>query len=62
MHTILPFLLAMVVVVVLLEMWAARLKIAYPILLVVAGLLLGFIPGLPMVRIHPDLIFFIFLP
>lgn len=62
MHTILPFLLAMVVVIVLLEMWAARLKIAYPILLVVAGLLIGFIPGLPMVRINPDLIFFIFLP
>jgi Na+/H+ antiporter len=62
MHTILPFLLAMIAVIVLLELWAARLKIAYPILLVVGGLLLGFIPGLPMVRINPDLIFFIFLP
>src|SRR6201991_4226870 len=62
MHTILPFLLAMVAAVVLLEMWATKLKIAYPILLVVAGLLLGFVPGLPMVRINPDLIFFIFLP
>ncbi len=62
MHTILPFLLAMVAAVVLLEMWAAKLKIAYPILLVVAGLLISFIPGLPMVKINPDLIFFIFLP
>jgi Na+/H+ antiporter len=62
MHTILPFLLAMVAAVVLLEMWAAKLKIAYPILLVVAGLLVSFIPGLPAVRIKPDLIFFIFLP
>ena len=62
MHTNLPYFLAMIVVIVLLEMWATKLKIAYPILLVVAGLLLGFIPGLPMVRIHPDLIFFIFLP
>jgi Na+/H+ antiporter len=62
MHTILPFLLAMIAVIVLLELWAARLKIAYPILLVVGGLALGFIPGLPMVRINPDLIFFIFLP
>jgi len=52
----------MVAAVVLLEMWAAKLKVAYPILLVVAGLLLGFIPGLPRVRINPDLIFFIFLP
>src|SRR6187549_1330867 len=62
MHTILPFLLAMIAAVVLLEMWAAKLKIAYPILLVVAGLLISFIPGLPRVRINPDLIFFIFLP
>jgi len=62
MHTILPFLLAMIAAIVLLEMWAAKLKIAYPILLVVAGLLISFIPGLPAVRINPDLIFFIFLP
>ncbi|WP_295790798.1 Na+/H+ antiporter [Mucilaginibacter sp.] len=62
MHTILPFLLATVAAVVLLEMWATKLKIAYPILLVVAGLLVSFIPGLPAVRINPDLIFFIFLP
>lgn len=62
MHTILPFLLAMIAAIVLLNMWATKLKIAYPILLVVAGLLISFIPGLPIVRIDPDLIFFIFLP
>lgn len=62
MHNTLPFLLAMIAAVVLLEMWATRLKIAYPILLVVAGLLVSFIPGLPVVKIDPDLIFFIFLP
>jgi NhaP-type Na+/H+ or K+/H+ antiporter len=62
MHTILPFLLAMIAAVVLLEMWATKLRVAYPILLVVAGLLVSFIPGLPAVRINPDLIFFIFLP
>ena len=62
MHTILPFLLAMIAAVVLLEMWAVKLRIAYPILLVVAGLLISFIPGLPRVRVNPDLIFFIFLP
>lgn len=62
MHTILPFLLAMVAAIVLLNMWAARLKIAYPILLVVFGLLVSFVPGLPAVKINPDLIFFIFLP
>jgi len=62
MHTILPFLLAMIAVIVLLNMWATRLKIAYPILLVVGGLFISFIPGLPAVKIDPDLIFFIFLP
>ncbi|MES2628024.1 MAG: Na+/H+ antiporter, partial [Bacteroidota bacterium] len=62
MHTILPFLLAMVAAVVLLEMWATKLKVAYPILLVIGGLLLSFIPGLPAVRIDPNMIFFIFLP
>ncbi|MFC7524161.1 cation:proton antiporter [Parapedobacter sp. GCM10030251] len=62
MHTLLPFLLAMVALIVLLNMLAKKLEIAYPILLVVAGLLISFIPGLPMVKIDPDLIFFIFLP
>ncbi|MDR6782839.1 Na+/H+ antiporter [Pedobacter africanus] len=62
MHTILPFLLLMIAAIVLLEIWADKLKIAYPILLVVAGLVISFIPGLPVIKINPDLIFFIFLP
>ncbi|KQB98643.1 Na+/H+ antiporter [Pedobacter sp. Hv1] len=62
MHSILPFLLAMVAAIVLLQMLATKLRVAYPILLVVAGLLVSFIPGLPVVKINPDLIFFIFLP
>lgn len=62
MHTLLPFLLAMIAAIVLLNMWATKLKIAYPILLVIAGLLISFIPGLPVVKINPNLIFFIFLP
>ncbi|PSK87436.1 Na+/H+ antiporter [Taibaiella chishuiensis] len=62
MHTILPFFLAMIAAIVLLGMLAKKLKVAYPILLVVAGLLVSFIPGLPAVKINPDLIFFLFLP
>lgn len=57
MHSLLPFLLAMVAVIVVLNMFAAKLKIAYPILLVVGGLIISFIPGLPVIRIDPDLIF-----
>lgn len=62
MHTILPFILVMVLVIVILTIWANKLKIAYPILLVLAGLAISFIPGLPLIKIDPDLIFFIFLP
>jgi CPA1 family monovalent cation:H+ antiporter len=36
--------------------------VAYPVLLVVAGLLISFLPGLPVLHIDPELIFIIFLP
>jgi monovalent cation/hydrogen antiporter len=62
MHQQLPFMLALVAAIVLIEMLADKLRIAYPILLVVAGLLIGFIPALPKVQVDPDMIFFIFLP
>ncbi len=62
LHELLPFGLIMVFIIVLLNIWATKLKIAYPILLVLAGLGISFIPGLPVIRIDPDMIFFIFLP
>lgn len=62
MHTILPFLIGMIAVIVLLNLIAVKLRVAYPILLVLGGLGISFIPGLPAVKIDPDLIFFIFLP
>src|SRR5689334_12509442 len=62
MHQQLPFLLALIAAIVLIEMLATRLRIAYPVLLVVCGLMIGFIPGLPTVQVDPNLIFFIFLP
>lgn len=43
-------------------MLANRIKVAYPVLLVVAGLLISFLPGLPVLHINPELIFIIFLP
>jgi len=54
--------LALVVAIVLLIMLANKIKVAYPILLIVAGLAIGFIPGVPMLHIEPELIFIIFLP
>jgi len=57
-----PFYLVMVVVIVLLIMLANKLKVAYPVLLVVAGLLISFIPGVPVLHIDHEMIFVIFLP
>jgi len=39
-----------------------RVDLPYPIPLVLGGLVLGFIPGLPRVRLEPDLVLVIFLP
>ncbi len=41
---------------------ARRLLVPYPILLVLGGLVLGFIPGVPPLTPDPDIIFFVFLP
>jgi CPA1 family monovalent cation:H+ antiporter len=41
---------------------ARRLAIPYPIVLVIGGLLLSFIPGIPKVTLDPDLVFFVILP
>lgn len=41
---------------------ARRLHIPYPILFVIGGLILGLVPGLPKVRLEPDLVFLFFLP
>ncbi|WP_344673730.1 Na+/H+ antiporter [Sphingobacterium kyonggiense] len=39
-----------------------RIKISYPILLVIGGLLISLIPGLPEFSINPDIVFLVFLP
>jgi monovalent cation/hydrogen antiporter len=48
--------------VLLLTTLAQRLVIPYPILLVIGGLGIALVPGLPIVRLDPDLIFLVFLP
>ncbi|WP_295124761.1 Na+/H+ antiporter [uncultured Chitinophaga sp.] len=54
--------LALVLVILLLVMLAHRLKVAYPIVLVVAGLAIGWLRIVPDITIDPELIFLIFLP
>jgi Na+/H+ antiporter len=46
----------------LLAQLARVLTVPYPILLVVGGLGIGFVPGLPDVEIPPEVIFLVFLP
>jgi Na+/H+ antiporter len=55
------FLLLLVFVAVFAGL-ARRLKVAYPILLVIAGLLLSFVPEMPRIGLDPDLVFLVFLP
>lgn len=45
-----------------LAMLANRIKIPYPVLLLLGGLVLGFIPGLPPITLEPDIVFLLFLP
>jgi monovalent cation/hydrogen antiporter len=41
---------------------AGRIKIPYPILLVSAGIAFGFVPGMPVIQLSPEVVFLIFLP
>jgi Na+/H+ antiporter len=41
---------------------ARRVGVPYPILLVLGGLALGFIPGLPPIQLEPSIVFILFLP
>ena len=57
-----PFYLILIVIILLLIMLAKRIRVAYPIVLVLAGLAISFVPGIPLLKIDPELIFIIFLP
>jgi NhaP-type Na+/H+ or K+/H+ antiporter len=41
---------------------ARRVKGSYPILLVIAGILVSFVPGVPRIGLEPDLVFAVYLP
>ena len=41
---------------------ARKLQTPYPIVLVIAGLLLGFVPGIPKIALDPEVIFLVVLP
>jgi Na+/H+ antiporter len=50
------------VVVALLAIVARKIRIPYPILLTIGGVVLALIPGLPAIHLDPELVFSLFLP
>jgi monovalent cation/hydrogen antiporter len=57
-----PILLLLLVCVVILAAFAKKFKTPYPIVLVVAGAALAFLPRMPSVQLSPNLVFLLFLP
>ncbi len=55
-------LLALMVAVGGLSVLAGAVRVPYPIVLVVGGLVLGFVPGVPRAVLQPDLVLVLFLP
>jgi len=60
-HTFIIY-ISLILIILLLVMLAERLKVAYPIILVLGGLVLSFFDGINIISINPELIFIIFLP
>ncbi len=54
--------LGLLVAVAALALLARKLCVPYPILLVLGGLVLALIPGIPQIKLAPHLVFVVFLP
>jgi Na+/H+ antiporter len=50
------------VAVALLAIVARKLRVPYPILLTIGGVVLALVPGLPAIHLEPELVFNLFLP
>jgi len=60
--SLVELMLVLLFAVIALVLLAQKINIPYPIPLVIGGLLLSLIPGLPPVHLNPDLVFVMFLP
>jgi CPA1 family monovalent cation:H+ antiporter len=56
------FILICLVAVGLLALVAQKIKLPYPILLTVGGLVLALVPGVPTIHLEPEFVFDLFLP
>ncbi len=61
-HAVELVFLSLLAFVVVFAALARKLNLPYPIVLVVAGLLLSFLPRVPKVTLNPDIIFLVVLP
>jgi monovalent cation/hydrogen antiporter len=62
MSATISLLFGLLVAIVVLATLASQLRLPYAVLLVLGGLLLGFIPGLPSVALDPEIVLVLFLP
>lgn len=62
MHETVLLALGLLITMSLLATLAHRLRVPTPIFLVVGGLLISLLPGVPRIVLEPDLIFLVFLP
>jgi Na+/H+ antiporter len=61
-HGLQTVFLLLFVLVAVFAVIAQRVRVPYPIVLVVAGLLVSFVPRVPRIPLDPDVVFLIFLP
>ena len=61
-HAVQIVFLLLLSIVAVFTVVARRLRIPYPIVLVIGGLLISFLPHVPLIPLNPALVFLIFLP
>jgi monovalent cation/hydrogen antiporter len=62
LHHDLLFVIGLLFAVSLLTLLGTAMRVAQPLMLVIGGLVIAFVPGLPHVQVASDLVFLIFLP
>ncbi|MUV03784.1 Na+/H+ antiporter [Flavobacterium rakeshii] len=61
-HENLLLILVLFFTMAILYLLSQKLKISYPIFLVIGGLAISFIPAMPDIKIEPEMVFLLFLP
>ena len=62
LHALETVILLLLILVAVFAVLAHKLKVPYPIVLVLAGLAISFVPHMPRIPLEPSLVFLIFLP